>query len=223
MRPKTVLFMLMSVDGKISTGDIDKFDFDKDLPKIPEVSKGLYQYYEAEMKTSKWSFNTGRVLSKVGWNKKIVNDNLKQVSFLIYDNRWLTYEGIENLSKACNRVVIATNSSIHPVFVTDFDNVDVFRIQQNSISPCFEYIRDKYGCEAITIQSGGSMNGQLFREGLIDYVNLYVAPLIVGGRLVSTLVDGDSISSIKELTPMKLLNVEILHNGYLNLRYAILR
>ena len=33
-RPVTTLFMLMSVDGKISTGASDEFDFDKDLAFI---------------------------------------------------------------------------------------------------------------------------------------------------------------------------------------------
>ena len=34
-RPITTLFMLMSVDGKISPGATDDLDFDKDLPHIP--------------------------------------------------------------------------------------------------------------------------------------------------------------------------------------------
>ena len=45
-RPITTLFMLSSVDGKISTGATDELDMDKDLPKIEGVREGLYQYYE---------------------------------------------------------------------------------------------------------------------------------------------------------------------------------
>ena len=33
-RPITTLFMLMSVDGKISTGATDELDFDQDFPRI---------------------------------------------------------------------------------------------------------------------------------------------------------------------------------------------
>ena len=33
-RPVTALFMLMSLDGKISTGALDALDVDKDFPKI---------------------------------------------------------------------------------------------------------------------------------------------------------------------------------------------
>ena len=45
-RPITTLFMLMSVDGKISTGSTDNMDVDKDFPGIPGVAEGLHKYYE---------------------------------------------------------------------------------------------------------------------------------------------------------------------------------
>ena len=47
-RPITTLFMLMSVDGKISTGATDDLDVDKDFPKIMGVQEGLHQYYEIQ-------------------------------------------------------------------------------------------------------------------------------------------------------------------------------
>ena len=60
-RPITTLFMLMSVDGKISTGATDELDVDRDFPGIPGLREGLHQYYEIEQTTDLWSFNTGRV------------------------------------------------------------------------------------------------------------------------------------------------------------------
>ena len=48
-RPVTTLFMLMSVDGKISTGSTDEMDVDKDFPKIDGVKEGLHQYYEIDL------------------------------------------------------------------------------------------------------------------------------------------------------------------------------
>lgn len=55
------MFMLMSVDGKISTGSSDELDVDKDFPNITGVKEGLHQYYEFEQMSDLWSFNTGRV------------------------------------------------------------------------------------------------------------------------------------------------------------------
>ena len=42
-RPMTTLFMLMSVDGKISTGATDDFDVDRDFPQLAGVREGLHQ------------------------------------------------------------------------------------------------------------------------------------------------------------------------------------
>ena len=50
-RPITTLFMLESLDGKISTGSNDNFDVDKDFLKIDGVKEGLHQYYELEENT----------------------------------------------------------------------------------------------------------------------------------------------------------------------------
>ena len=47
-RPVTTLFMLMSVDGKISTGAADELDVDRDFPTITGLREGLHQYYEIE-------------------------------------------------------------------------------------------------------------------------------------------------------------------------------
>ena len=57
--------MLVSLDGKISTGATDDLDVDKDFPKISGLKEGLHQYYEIEQTTDLWAFNTGRVQEKM--------------------------------------------------------------------------------------------------------------------------------------------------------------
>ena len=58
IKPITTLFMLMSVDGKISTGAVDEFDVDREFPRINGVKEGIYQYYEIEKTTDLWSLNS---------------------------------------------------------------------------------------------------------------------------------------------------------------------
>ena len=50
-RPQTTLFMLSSLDGKISTGSTDRLDIDQDFPQINGVNEGLSQYYDLEQET----------------------------------------------------------------------------------------------------------------------------------------------------------------------------
>ena len=84
-RPVTTLFMLMSVDGKISTGVNDELDVDTDFPIIDGLKEGLHQYYEIEQTTDLWAFNTGRVQEKMGVNLKDPPAK-SPVSFVILDN-----------------------------------------------------------------------------------------------------------------------------------------
>ena len=84
-RPVTTLFMLMSVDGKISTGAVDEMDVDRDFPKIEGVKEGLHQYYEIEQTTDLWSFNTGRVQAKMGVNEKEIPSKRRFHSYF-----WIT-------------------------------------------------------------------------------------------------------------------------------------
>ena len=69
-RPITTLFMLESLDGKISSGNTDLLDADRDWCEIPGVKEGLHQYYEIEATTDYFSLNTGRVKEKIGVNER---------------------------------------------------------------------------------------------------------------------------------------------------------
>ena len=64
-----------------------------------------------------------------------------------------------------------------------------------------------YNAERLTIQSGGNLNGLFLRYNLIDYVNIVIAPLLVGSKDVSTLIDGEAINNLEELNKLKALEL----------------
>ena len=72
-KPITTLFMNMSVDGKISTGDNDTMDVCLNYPKITGIKEGYKQYYDIEQTTDMHSLNSARVLTK-SHNGKSIND-----------------------------------------------------------------------------------------------------------------------------------------------------
>lgn len=87
-------------------------------------------------------------------------------------------------------------------------------------------MKNQHGCERITIQSGVTMNGIFLRNKLFDYVDIVVAPVLVGGKDTSTLIDGESITSVDELNKlgvMKLIDCEKLEDSYIRLKYKITR
>src|SRR5699024_3216249 len=86
-RPITTLFMLESLDGKISSGNTDELDADKDWCEIDGVKEGLHQYYEIESTTDYFSLNTGRVMSKIGVNDRKEYHNKIEVKLVIIYNK----------------------------------------------------------------------------------------------------------------------------------------
>ena len=227
-RPYTTLFLLVSVDGKISTGDTDVMDVDKDYPKIVGVKEGLKQYYDFELETDLFSFNTGRVFAKVGMNEKNDEPQKLPVSFVVVDNEpHLTEKGVSYLAKKSKNLIIATTNKTHPATIIkkDFDNIHIFEYEKIvDFRDLFEKLKERFGAERMTIQSGGTLNTTLVREGLIDRVLLVVAPALIGGKNTSTLMDGESLHTSAELNKIKtleLVQAKPLENSYLLLEYQV--
>ena len=130
-RPITKLFMLMSVDGKISTGASDNLDVDKDFPKITGVKEGLHQYYEIEQTTDLWSLNSGRVQAKIGINTADM-PNKTPVSFVVIDNKHLKENGIRYFCTLSKQFVLVTSNEKHPAFGMEEDNLHI--IYQNELT-----------------------------------------------------------------------------------------
>ena len=63
------------------------------------------------------------------------------------------------------------------------------------------------------------------REKLFDYVDIVVAPLLVGGKETTTLIDGASISNPEQLAALGVLELESvqpLDRSYIRLRYKVI-
>ena len=228
-RTFNTLFMISSVDGKISTWSIDERDVDKDFPKIKGLKEGLKQYYDLEKLTDFWSLNTGKVMAKIGVNNKKDEPNkIDVLRFVIIDNKpHLKKSGIKYLSKKLKDLYIVTTNTKHPATkLSSLGNVHVVRYKNKiNFSDLFKRLKVEYGADRVTIQSGGTLNSILLREGLIDELSLVIAPALIGGKDTASLVDGESIKSEKDLSmtkTLKLKEVTKLENNYLHIVYEVL-
>lgn len=223
-RPVTTLFMLMSLDGKISPGSTDDLDVDKDFKNIEGLKQGLHQYYEIEQTTDLWSFNTGRVQAKMGVNEKPLPDKTP-VSFVLLDNTHLTKHGISYFCALSDQFVLITSNPAHPAFGMKQDNLHIIFQQKQDLRDALVKLKEEYGCERLTIQSGGTVNSLFLREKLIDYVDIVIAPVLVGGKDTSTLIDGESLkmeSELSKLGVLKLVDNVSLDDSYVRLRYEVI-
>lgn len=227
-RPITTLFMLESLDGKISSGSSDNLDADKDFCKIDGVKEGLHQYYELEQETDVFSLNTGRVMAKIGVNdRKEYHEKIDVVTFVIIDNKpHLNENGIDYLCHWVGRLLLVTTNKNHIAYSLKdkYDNLEILYYETLNLTQLLEDLYSKYNAENLTIQSGGTLNGLFVRNKLIDFVNIVIAPIIVGGKDVATLVDGESITNENELNklmPLELMECNKLEDSYIQLKYKV--
>ena len=182
-RAVTTLFMLMSVDGKISTGSSDEMDVDKDFPNITGVKEGLHQYYEFEQMGDLWSFNTGRVQQKMGVNEEDFPAK-SPVSFVLLDNHHLTEHGIRYFCQLSKEFVLITQNPAHPAFLVKEDNLHIIMQDTLDLAGALEILKEDYGCSRLTVQSGGTLNGLFLRKKLLDYIDIVVAPILIGVKIL---------------------------------------
>ena len=152
-RPVTTLFMLMSVDGKISTGENDDLDFDKDFINITGVKEGLQQYYDIEQTTDIWSLNSGRVQAKMGVNEAC-DVSKTSVSFVIIDNHHLTLQGVHHFCNRAKNFVLVTSNKQHPAYNSDAKNLHIIYQEKLKLAAMLETLKKEYACNRITIQTG---------------------------------------------------------------------
>lgn len=228
IRPQTTLFLLMSVDGKVSTGDTDVMDVDKDYLQISGLKEGLKQYYDLEQETDLFSLNTGRVFAKIGINEKTDEPEKSPVTFVVIDNQpHLTQRGVAYLAKKAKHLIVVTTHQTHPAIATkeSFDNISILTYAQSiDFKDLFTRLKLEFAVDRLTLQSGGTLNATLVREGLVDRVFIVVAPALVGGKNTPTLVDGESLHAPSELNKIKaleLVQAKPLKDSYLLLEYLV--
>ncbi len=219
--------MLESLDGKISSGNNDSLDADKDFCRIDGVKEGLHQYYEIECTTDYYSLNTGRTMEKIGVNNKKEYHNKVEVNFIMIDNKpHLNENGIDYICHWVEKLILVTTNKNHIAYSLKdkYDNLDILFYKELDLKKLLEDLYSEYNVDKLTLQSGGNLNGLFVRENLIDYVNIVIAPLLVGGKDVSTLIDGKAIESNRELDKLRaleLIECNKLEDSYVQLKYKV--
>lgn len=223
-RPITTLFMLMSLDGKISPGATDELDFDKDLPQIEGVKDGLWQYYDIEQTTDLWSLNSGRVQAKMGVNESDMPAKTP-VSFVLIDGHHLTEHGVRYFCARSKQFVLVTANREHPAFKVKEPNLHIIYQRELDLTDVLVQLHERFGCDRITIQTGGTLNGAFLRKKLFDYIDIVIAPVLVGGKDTATLVDGASITAPSQLSELGVLELESIQKwkgSYIRTRYKVI-
>lgn len=122
--------------------------------------------------------------------------------------------------------MLITSNKDHPAYKIKENNLHIIFQEKLSLKDALCELKSLYGCERLTIQSGGTVNGLFLREKLFDYVDVVIAPVLIGGKETAALIDGSSIFSENELSGLgvlKLIECTVLDNSYIRVRYQVVR
>jgi 2,5-diamino-6-(ribosylamino)-4(3H)-pyrimidinone 5'-phosphate reductase len=163
-------------------------------------------------------------MAKIGINGIWQRPRMDFMTLVIIDNTHLTAQGMANLAAWVGKAIIATRNGKHPAF-SAAGNVEAIHYEGELDLKRLLADLKRRGIDRITIQSGAALNAEFLRAGLVDYVSLFVAPMIVGGRDTPSLAGGESLVSDTDLAKIRTLRLEsadVMKDSYLHLTYKVI-
>jgi 2,5-diamino-6-(ribosylamino)-4(3H)-pyrimidinone 5'-phosphate reductase len=168
-------------------------------------------------------------MAKIGINERDKEPARIGVSFVIIDNKpHLTHKGIEYLAKWVKRLFLVTSNPHHPAFTlkAKYPNIEViYYLDEINLVDLLNKLKNRYGVERLTIQSGGTLNSAWLRASLIDTISVVIAPCLIGGSNTQNLIGGESLHNqidLLKIKALKLIKCNVLENSYIHIQYEVI-
>jgi len=127
---------------------------------------------------------------------------------IIVDSRLRTQPGARIFSFQ-GRVIIATSRAapeerirrlegLAEIVVCGDEKVDLKKLV---------HILPKMGIRRVLVEGGGNLNWGMLEAGVVDEVSVAIAPIIIGGRETTTLVEGEGVRTLEEAFRLELVDV----------------
>jgi 2,5-diamino-6-(ribosylamino)-4(3H)-pyrimidinone 5'-phosphate reductase len=102
-----------------------------------------------------------------------------------------------------------------------YDGVDVYECgsRRVDLSAALAQLAS-LGLRRVMVEGGGTLNFELLRLGLVDEVQLYLAPMVFGGASAPTLADGNGLARDAAIR-LEAPEVQVWPDGGIVLRYKV--
>ncbi len=84
------------------------------------------------------------------------------------------------------------------------DHVRICGRREINFRAAFAWLCRNYGVRRLHCEGGGELNGELFRQGLVDELHLTVCPRVFGGRNAPTIADGVGVDDLAKAFQLEL-------------------
>ncbi len=220
MQPYVILHVGMSLDGRIDWGLgadnpyyelIEQFEADTDISGSNTILRatfpddpreGMDQLYE------EWINKPHRPMFAIVDSKgRIKNwENIKKQPF------WKSHVSLCSEATPQSHLEYLNEAGI-PCIIAGKQNVD--------LRSALEELNLQYGTQRVRVDSGGTLNGVLLREGLVSEVSVIISPALVGGVSPRTMYVAPDLETEEGVIGLTLSHVETIRDGYVWLRYQV--
>jgi len=222
---KTTLFMIASVDGKITTSAGSNPDYD--WPNVNPHYLKIYYEQMLSMDIEGVVMSAHSFVNFMNLNKRLPKEWDRQVgvSIFVVDSRGLlNRKGVGNLLFRYKRVVIFVSKQTPTNYIRLLENLGVEFYQTPGEKVDYKKMfrqLEKLKYKKISVESGGTLNSYLLRASLIDEVHIVIVPILVGGLETPSIMDGDQLKDWRGIIPMELMGIDKLEHGFLKTKYRI--
>ncbi|MBC7260675.1 MAG: RibD family protein, partial [Chloroflexi bacterium] len=102
-----------------------------------------------------------------------------------------------------------------PYLIAGEDHVD--------LRAALELLHLHFGVRTVLVDSGGTLNGVLFRAGLVDEVSVLIHPHLVGGMSPRSFFRAPDLPPGKDPIPLRLTHMERVRDDIVWLRYEVIK
>ena len=92
-----------------------------------------------------------------------------------------------------------------------------------NIRSALEELNRQHGVNSIRADTGGTLNGVLLRERLVDEVSVLISPMMIGGTSPKTIYSAPDLLTAEGVVDLKLTHMEKIDDNYVWLIYEIIR
>lgn len=216
MKPYIILYSSVSVDGRMDytiRGDMGLYYEIANRWQVDAVLSGSSTILAAE-----WTEPQGETLPQE------VRDSLQLL--VVVDSRGRIHQWDTIRRQPYWRDCVVLVSEFTPrSYLSELREQGLEYIETGGryvdLKTALQQLNDRYSIQRIRVDSGGTLNGVLLREGLVDELNVLINPELVGGTSPRSMYVADDLKNPSGCLRLKLLWVERLREEYLYLRYAV--
>ena len=221
MIPKVIIYNTISLDGRIDLFNTDiKLYYEIaskwDVDAVLMGSNTLLKRFNAE---------TGELYGCANFEVDeidsfpllVVPDSEGQIRIW---NKVLKMPFIKDILVLCSR-----STPQEYLNFLDEMNIKYMVIGYNNVNlgTALEELNTQFGVKSLRVDSGGTLNGVLLRDDLVDEVCVLLNPVMVGGISTNSIYTAPDLKTSNDAIDLKLIKMEQLKNEIIFLQYRVMK